>query len=130
MFEQLLLFFLHGELCSISKRISLCHGKRNIEWIIFENFQLYQKKKLKTSKFYMNAKIQDNENDEYITNRFYLEQVENKIHEEIDKITIQCKIKQQEQKFEQLEMEYLLCDTNSKEYIIELTRKIESMENI
>jgi hypothetical protein len=78
----------------------------------------------------MNAKIQDNENDEYITNRFYLEQVENKIHEEIDKITIQCKIKQQEQKFEQLEMEYLLCDTNSKEYIIELTRKIESMENI
>jgi hypothetical protein len=52
------------------------------------------------------------------------------IHEEIDKITIQCKTKQQEQKFEQLEMEYLLCNTNSKEYIIELTRKIESMENI
>jgi DNA-directed RNA polymerase beta' subunit len=50
------------------------------------------------------------------------------IHEEIDKITIQCNTKQQEQKFEQLEMEYLLCNTNSRKYIIELTRKIESME--
>jgi len=37
------------------------------------------------------------------------------IHEEIDKITIQCRTKQQEQKFEQLEMEYLVCNTNSKE---------------
>jgi hypothetical protein len=37
------------------------------------------------------------------------------IHEEIDKITIQCSTKQQEQKFEQLEMEYLVCNTNSKE---------------
>ncbi len=71
----------------------------------------------------------DNENDESITNHFYLEQVENMIHEEIDKITIQCNTKQQEQKFEQLEMEYLLCNTNSKEYIIEPTRKIESMES-
>jgi len=30
-FEQLLLLFLHGELCSISKSISICHGKHNIE---------------------------------------------------------------------------------------------------
>jgi hypothetical protein len=50
------------------------------------------------------------------------------IHEEIDKITIQCNIKQQEQKFEQLEIKYLVWNTNNKEYIIELTRKIKSME--
>jgi hypothetical protein len=27
-------------------------------------------------------------------------------------------------------MEYLLCNTNNKKYIIELTRKIESMQNL
>ncbi len=59
-----------------------------------------------------------------------MEQVENMIHEEIDKITIQCNTKQQEQKFEQLEIKYLLCNTNNKECIIELTTKIKSMENL
>ncbi len=59
----------------------------------------------------MNAKIQqmqinyvdfnkyefhDNEIDELIKNHLYLEQVENMIHEEIDKNTIQCNTKKQE----------------------------------
>jgi hypothetical protein len=38
----------------------------------------------------------DDEIDELITNHLYLEQVENMIHEEIDKNTIQCNTKQQE----------------------------------
>jgi len=66
MLKQFLLFFLHGELCSILKMNSLgCHGKQH--WMNhFQNFPNSTKQIIKKPTFYMNAN-----NHEMYTN--YLE---------------------------------------------------------
>jgi hypothetical protein len=51
------------------------------------------------------------------------------MHEEIDLIILQYNIKQQEQKPEQLEIEYLLYNTSIKQCIIKITKNFESMKN-
>jgi DNA integrity scanning protein DisA with diadenylate cyclase activity len=57
-------------------------------------------------------------------NSFYSKQVENMMHEEIELITLQYNIKQQEQ----LEIEYLLYNSSIKQCIIKITKNFESMK--
>jgi len=52
------------------------------------------------------------------------------VQEDIDEITIQNNIIQWKQKLEQLEIEYLLCNTSINAYIIEIIKNLELMENI
>jgi hypothetical protein len=51
------------------------------------------------------------------------------IHKDIDEITIKNNTTQHKQKPKQLEIEYLLCNTSTNAYIIEITKKLELMEN-
>ncbi len=74
-------------------------------------------------------KFRKNEDEKLMTNPFYSKQVENMMHEEIEIITIQYNIKQQEQKLEQLEIEYLLYNTSIKQCIIKIRKNFESMKN-
>ncbi len=50
------------------------------------------------------------------------------IHKDIDEITIENNTRQHKQKLEQLEIEYLLCNTSINAYIIEITKN-KLMEN-
>ncbi len=52
------------------------------------------------------------------------------VQENIDEIMKQNNIMQWKQKPEQLEIEYLLCNTSINAYIVEITRNLELMENI
>jgi hypothetical protein len=47
----------------------------------------------------------------------------------IDEITIENNTTKHKQKLEQLEIEYLLCNTGNNAYITEITKKIKLMEN-
>jgi hypothetical protein len=46
------------------------------------------------------------------------------VQEDIDEITIQGTIIQWKQKHEQLEIEYLLCNTSINAYVIEITKNL------
>jgi hypothetical protein len=50
------------------------------------------------------------------------------IRKDIDEITIENNTRQHKQKLEQLEIEYLLCNTSINAYIIEITKN-KLMEN-
>jgi len=52
------------------------------------------------------------------------------VQENIHEIMIQNNIIQWKQKPEQLEIEYLLCNTSINAYVIEITVNLELMENI
>lgn len=66
--------------------------------------------------------VEWNDNEDSTTNLLYSEDVENMICKDIDEITIKNSTTQHKQKLEQLEIEYLLCNTSTNAYITEITK--------
>jgi hypothetical protein len=78
----------------------------------------------------MTSEFINDENEISIRNSLYLKELQNTTEETIEEITIQNNTTQHKQKLEQLEIKYLLCNTNINPYIIEIMKKLESMKNI
>jgi len=78
----------------------------------------------------MTGEFINDENEISIRNSLYLKELQNTTKKTIEEIAIQNNTTQHKQKLEQLEIKYLLCNTSTNPYIIEITKKFKSMKNI